>query len=96
MSKYKTEIDPNNSLQNIQLAIQGEEATGAEFISSNIEINNSINTNVAVFNDLPPGARPYSKLILLNSGAASPLGKKLVWSGVMIVSGSKQLISAYR
>ncbi len=96
MANYSVEIKGNNSLSNIALAIAGEEATGAEFVRSSISFHESEITNLATFNDLPPGQRPQTPLVLVKQGDPAPVGKPAVWAGVMLVSGANMAITAYR
>ena len=96
MGEYTVEVEGINSLQNIQLAIAGEEATGAEFIRSTLSRHESKFTNLVTFNDLEPGQRPQSELVLIKQGQQAPSGKNQVWSGVLLVSGSNESIIAYR
>ena len=55
MADYNVEIDGSNTLQQIELAIQGEEATGSEFLRSSVSYHENVIANLATFNDLPPG-----------------------------------------
>lgn len=96
MSEYIAEIKGNNSLKNIEMAIAGEEATGAEFLRSRISPHSGADTNLATFNNLPPGQRPTSRLILVKQGDTTPTGKTTVWAGVMLVSGTNTAVIAYR
>jgi hypothetical protein len=96
MAEYIVEIEGSNSLQNIEQAIAGEEATGAEFLRSNISYHEHAITNLVTFNDLPPGQRPQTPLVLVKQGDAPPSGKVSIWAGVMLVSGTNTAVDAYR
>jgi hypothetical protein len=96
MAEYIVEVEGSNSLQNIELAIAGEEATGAEFLRSSISYHEHVITNLVTFNDLPPGQRPQTRLALVKPGDPSPSGKTSIWAGVMLVSGSNMEVGAYR
>ena len=96
MSEYITEVSGTNSLENIQLAIAGEEATGAEFIYSRISLHEGTITNLVTFKDLPPGERPSSRLRFIKQGEVPPDGKTSVWEGVMLVAGTNEALVAYR
>ncbi len=96
MDEYIVEIDGGISLTEIENAIQGEEAIGAEFLRSGISYHENAITNLATFNDLPPGQRPQKDVVLVKQGDPAPSGKKNIWAGVMLVSGSNMAVSAYR
>ena len=96
MSEYIVEIPGSNSLQDIERAIAGEEATGAEFQSSNVSFYENVITNLVTFKDLPPGQRPQSSLVLIKQGAPIPSGKTHIWGGVMLVTGSNTAVASYR
>ena len=96
MSNYITEIKGDNSLANITLAIAGEEATGAKFVESSISFHAGAVTNLVTFEDLPPGQRPKTPLVLAQQGAPAPPGNSTVWAGVMLVSGTNMAVVASR
>jgi len=96
MSEYITEINGANSLKNIELAIAGEEATGAEFLRASISFHGGAITNLITFNDLPAGKRPASRLVLVTQGEAAPAGKTNLWAGVLLVAGTNTAVIAYR
>jgi hypothetical protein len=96
MAEYIVEVQGTNSLKNIELAIQGEEATGAEFLRSSISYHDNAITNLVTFNDLPPGKRPKTRLKLVKHGDPAPEGQVSIWAGVMLVSGTNQAVTAYR
>ncbi len=96
MAEYIVEVEGTNSLNDIELAIQGEEATGAEFARSGISYHEHAITNLVTFNDLPPGQRPKTRLKLVKQGDPAPQGLTFVWAGVMLVAGSNQAVAAYR
>src|SRR5262245_8941664 len=95
MSDYLVDIDGANNLAQINLQISGEEAGASEFQSSSILFHDGRITNIAKFRELPAGTRP-KQLTLVVQGTAQPAGTKLVWSGVMVVSGTNQAVIAYR
>lgn len=96
MSEYIVEIEGSNSLSDIEQAIQGEEATGAEFLRSSVSYHEHAITNLVTFNDMLPGQRPQTHITLVKQGDAAPGGKKSIWAGVMLVSGSNMAVSTYR
>ena len=96
MSNYMVEIKGDNSLPNIELAIAGEEATGAKFLHSNISFHAGAVTNLVTFEDLPAGQRPKKPLLLAKHGEPVPDGCSTVWAGVMLVSGSNLAVIAAR
>ncbi|MBR7779532.1 hypothetical protein [Undibacterium rugosum] len=96
MSTYIVEVDPQLTLDDISLAIAGEEATGAEFQRVALSFHENRITNLVTFNDLPPGKRPTPQILFLAEKAAAPAGKKLLWAGVMLVSGTNTAVKAYR
>lgn len=96
MAEYIVEVEGAHSLNDIELAIQGEEATGAEFTKSSISYHEQAITNLVTFNDLPPGQRPKTRLKLVKQGDPAPLGLTSVWAGVMLVAGANQAVAAYR
>ena len=95
MAEYIVEIEGSNSLQDIELAIAGEEATGSEFLRSSISYHGHTITNLVTFNDLPPGQRPRIHPVLIKQGDPPPSGKTSIWAGVMVVSGSNMAVAAY-
>lgn len=95
MSDYLVEIDGKNDLQQITGQIAGEEAGGSEFVSSSISFHEGKVTNLAKFKELPPGTRPKA-LSLVKQGTAPPANTKVVWSGVMLVTGTNTAVQAYR
>lgn len=96
MSEYLTEIKGDNSLANIELAISGEEATGAKFLRSSISFHAGVITNLVTFDDLPPGQRPTKPLILVKQGDTLPAGTAAIWGGVMLVAGTNMAVVAAR
>ncbi len=96
MSNYMVEIKGGNSLPNIELAIAGEEASGAKFLHSTISFHGGAVTNLVTFEDLPPGQRPSRPLLLAKHDAPLPAGNATVWAGVMLVSGSNLAVIASR
>ncbi len=96
MTEYTAEIDGNNTLNQIELAIAGEEAAGAEFVNNNIAFHGNEITNLVTFRDLPPGERPRNQIDLEKHGEPAPAGKTSIWEGVFLVSGSNEVIVAYR
>ena len=96
MAEYIVEVAPNLSLPQVELAIQGEEATGAEFLRASISFHENAITNLVTFNDLPPGQRPNPLVVFVKHGVAAPSGKASIWAGVVVVAGSNQAIVAYR
>ena len=96
MAEYIVEVDGTNSLKEIELAIQGEEATGADFLRSSISYHEHVITNLVTFNNLPPGQRPKMRLKLGKQGDPVPEGQMSIWGGVMLVSGTNQAVAAYR
>lgn len=96
MSEYIVNIPGAYSLDQIQLAIQGEEASGAEFLKISLSYYENVITNLATFNDLAPGERPQKDLALITSGTDQPAGTNIVWAGVMLVSSSNMAVTAYR
>lgn len=96
MNEYITEINGMASLNEIELAIAGEEATGSEFMRASISFHDGNITNLITFNDLPPGQHPSSRLILAKQTDTIPTGKKPVWAGVLLVTGTNIAVIAYR
>ena len=95
MSEYLVDIGGDNDLPQINLQIAGEEAGGSEFLSSTMLFHDARITNIAKFKEWPPGKRPKD-LKLVVQGEPQPAGTKLVWSGVLLVSGNNQAVLAYR
>lgn len=96
MAEYIVEVEGSNSLKDVELAIAGEESTGAEFVRSSISYHAHVITNLVTFNDLPPGQRPPVHPVFIKQDDPVPAGKQPVWAGVMLVSGSNVAVVAYR
>ena len=96
MSEYIVEIAGNLNLAQITLAIDGEEATGSEFIKSSLSYHENKITNLATFKDLPIGHVPAQQVVLVKHGDPTPGGKKAIWAGVMLVSGNNMATTACR
>ncbi len=91
MSDYEVQIEGKYSLDQITLQISGEEAGASEFISSKIETGN----NLVTFRELPAGTI-LKPLKVVKQGDPAPSGTKIVWSGEMVVKGTKIGVTAYR
>lgn len=96
MSEFIVEVEGSNSMDQIERAISGLEATGAEFVRSSISFHEGKITNLATFNDLLPGERPQNPLIFVEHGDSMPDGKPAIWAGVLLVAGALVAISAHR
>lgn len=96
MSEYLTEVNGLASLREIELAIEGEEAIGSEFLHAGISFYRGNITNLVAFNDLPPGQHPASRITLALQGEQPPGEKKTVWAGVLLVAGTNRAVVAYR
>ena len=87
-------IDGNNSLQQIEAAIAGEEALATKFVKSEVKgADKKGITNVVTFedqDDVPNAIR------LLAQTAPPPDGFSKQWSGVMLVRGKNQAVTLYR
>ena len=93
MSDYKVEIEGKYDLDEINLQIAGEEAGASEFKSSKVSDNQK--ANIVTFSKLPPGTIP-KPLKLIKQGDPQPPGTEKIWSGVMVVQGTKTAVTAYR
>ncbi len=90
MAEYTKLIEGGDSLKQINLQIDEEEAAASEFKESTV----SISTNEVTFRELPAGTVP-KRLILVKAGDPQPPGTKLVWRGNMIVEGAQTEVPAY-
>ena len=95
MSDYLVEIGPGNSLAQITLQVQGEEAGASEFKDSSISFYAGRVTNLARFTELAPGTMPQPITFVVND-AALPAGASSAWAGVMMVGGTTIAVKAYR
>lgn len=95
MSEYTVEIEGKWNLQEITELISDEELSPVEFVSSSISFQEGRITNIATFKKLKRGTFA-NKLTLVKHGEAQPDGTVEVWSGVMIVAGTNEAVSAYR
>ena len=94
MSEYLVKIDVQHALDQINLQVSDEEATGSEFLKSSISSHEGRVTNLATFKRRSD-AVPYA-IKLLEHDAKPPEGMELVWSGAMVVKGANTTVSAYR
>jgi hypothetical protein len=89
MASYYVELPGGLSIADQSQAIRGEEAGGAQFLSSKIWTNSQNKlSNLAEFDELasapiPPLGKPTFSLTL-------PSGTTPVWAGSMIVAGTAQ------
>jgi hypothetical protein len=97
MGEYLVEVEGKYNLEEINLQIRGEEAGASEFISSSVCSYEGRTTNIAKFRELAPGTVP-KEITLVPQGHSPPEGAKPkpIWTGEMIISGTKQAVSAYR
>lgn len=95
VTEYIIEIKSGSSLQDIELAIQREESN-AEFLRGSISYHEHAIRNLVTFNALPAGQRPQKPVTLARQDDPAPAGKKSIWTGVILVSGSSQAVVAYR
>ncbi|MBX3587795.1 MAG: hypothetical protein KF796_14255 [Ramlibacter sp.] len=93
MSTYHMTVSGSNTLAKIQNALRGEEALASEFQRSQLTAVDGTITNLVTFEEA--GAIPAA-LKLQAGGTAAPAGGTLVWSGVMLVSGSNAMVDVYR
>lgn len=96
MSDYVAEVKGTLNLADITSAIVREEATGAEFQKSVVAPHEGRITNLVTFKDLPAGTRPGQDIVLKKQNEAAPQGKTTIWTGVMLVSGTNEIVVAYR
>ncbi len=94
MEEMLRSISGDDSLNDIEQAIAGAEATGMELLR--YRISDDEITNIITFNDLPPGERPEKRLLLVPQGNPVPSGTTIVYDGVLLVSGNETGVSAYR
>jgi hypothetical protein len=95
MAEYLVEIEGKYDLPQINLQISREEAGASEFVCSNISFYENRVTNIAKFKELAAGTVP-AKLTLVKQGDQPPAQSQRVWSGVMVVSGTNEALSAWR
>ena len=93
MSKYHMTMSGSNSISTLQQAIRGEEALASRFIKSQLSAVDGTITNLVLFEEVD--AIPLA-LKLIPHGSAAPSGSTLIWSGVMLVSGSNAVVDVYR
>jgi hypothetical protein len=95
MAEYLIEIQGIHDLAQINLQIAGEEAGASEFVSSSIVFYEGRVTNIVKFRELAPGTIPKT-LTIVKHDDPQPSGTRLTWSGVMIIKGTTEAVSAYR
>lgn len=93
MSKYHMTMSGTNSMSMLQQAIRGEEALASRFIKSQLSAVDGTITNLVMFEEVD--AIPLA-IKLAAHGSAPPTGSSLIWSGVMLVSGSNAVVDVYR
>lgn len=92
-STYMVTIGGSNSRLKIERAISGEEALGCKFGKSQITAIDGKITNVATFSE--EDAVP-NEIKVLEHLATAPEGYSAEWSGVMVVSGTNQVVDIFR
>lgn len=95
MDEFIINIQGNNSLEEILLMINGVEGAGAVFLKSSLAYHENEITNLATFQDLPPGQRP-KRLTLTKGGATPSDGMTQVWAGIMLIGGRNVAVTAFR
>ncbi len=95
MSDYEVEIAGKYDLDQINLQISGEEAGASEFKSSKVSTHDNQVTNIVTFHELPAGILPKPLKLIKESDPQLPVTQK-IWSGVMVVKGTKITVTAYR
>lgn len=93
MATSKASIAGDLKLDEIESAIQGEEALATEFVSSAIKQVDGAATNVATFKDIDSVPK-HIKLRLATTEA--PSGHSVVWSGKMQVANAEKSVVVYR
>lgn len=98
MPTYLVQLAGINSLSNIEAQIRGEEAGASKFVESHVTYYQQTVTNIATFEELPPGTLPTQIYLDVPTGPQAPLpaGRTLVWAGVMVVAGMTQPVRASR
>jgi hypothetical protein len=93
MSNYHMTMSGTNTLSAHLQAIRGEEALASRFIKSQLSAVDGSITNLVTFEELD--AIPLA-IKLMAHGSTAPSGSTLIWSGVMLVSGSNAVVDVYR
>lgn len=96
MVEFIANIPGKHTLPEINLMINGVEATGAELTAVHISFHDGTITNLATFDRLSPDDTLPKPIVLSTGGATASDGMILVWAGVMLVSGKNTAVTAFR
>lgn len=95
MSDYLLEISGDSDLATIELQIRYEEQGPSMFLESHLSFHAGAFTNIVKFRELPASDEPREFKLLL-AGSPAPTGFKPVWSGIMLVNRTNEMVVAYR
>lgn len=95
MSTYILEIPPASTIAQIEANVASEEAGASKFLSSSLSFHSGKITNLATFEELPPGT-VLKHLRFVKAGDPVPANSAAEWAGVMIVAGTNTAVATYR
>jgi len=87
---------PLNRVEELAEAINGEEASGAQFLGNVVTVVEGAPTNLVKFRRLAPGETESGVVHVAGLAAALPQGRNHVWSGAVLIGATSTAVRISR